>query len=171
MTIQTPAYTCVASIFLALFVIKAPAAITAPTEISGCRLWLDASDSSAITLESGKISVWADKSGNNKDMAQSTADNQPTVDSGAKNGLDVISFDGSDWLTGDAVLDEGDNSFTYFAVWQSSQNSGGGHIICEQCNKPKSIRRRSALATVNTTYGFIGEGCDAYTLVPHQTNI
>jgi hypothetical protein len=39
--------------------------LLAPTQISGCALWLDAADSSTITFSSGiNVSQWSDKSGN-----------------------------------------------------------------------------------------------------------
>lgn len=48
-----------------------PAAITTA-------LWLDAADSSTITLNGSTVSEWRDKSGNNRHATQSTAANQPT---------------------------------------------------------------------------------------------
>jgi hypothetical protein len=57
-----------------------PPAIAAhfyPTYISGCQLWLDAADSSAITIGTG-VSQWTDKSGNAYNLTQSTTGSQPT---------------------------------------------------------------------------------------------
>ncbi|HMJ52958.1 MAG TPA: hypothetical protein VK540_12805, partial [Polyangiaceae bacterium] len=52
--------------------------ITAPTEIQGCQLWLDATDLSSITLDgSNNVSQWADKSGNAKHAVQATPANRP----------------------------------------------------------------------------------------------
>ena len=51
----------------------------APTDISGLRLWLDASDASTFTYSSGVIvSRWADKSGNANHANQSTGSLQPS---------------------------------------------------------------------------------------------
>lgn len=35
-----------------------------PVDISGCQLWLDAADSSSITLSGSNVTAWVDKSGN-----------------------------------------------------------------------------------------------------------
>lgn len=48
-----------------------------PVSISGCELWLDASDAGSITESGGKVSVWADKSGNGRNAYQDNATNQP----------------------------------------------------------------------------------------------
>ncbi|MFU8892127.1 MAG: InlB B-repeat-containing protein [Luteolibacter sp.] len=41
-------------------------------------LWLDASDTATITLNSGKVSQWADKSGKNRHATRGTTTDQPT---------------------------------------------------------------------------------------------
>ena len=48
-----------------------------PTSITGCSLWLDASDSTTITTVTG-VSQWNDKSGNAYNLTQSTTSLQPT---------------------------------------------------------------------------------------------
>lgn len=64
-------------------------------------LWLDANDSSTITLESGAVSEWRDKSGNNRHATQATASNRPLLVANELNGTDVIRFDGgNDWMSG-----------------------------------------------------------------------
>jgi hypothetical protein len=40
-----------------------PNSITNPTSVSGCRLWLDASDPSSLTLSGSSVTQWNDKSG------------------------------------------------------------------------------------------------------------
>lgn len=64
--------------------------------LANIQLWLDASDASTITLTSGAVSNWADKSGNGIDFAQGTAMNRPIVQAAEQNGRDVIRFDGID---------------------------------------------------------------------------
>jgi hypothetical protein len=56
-------------------------------------LWLDADDSSTITLVSNSVSEWRDKSGNNRHASQTTTDNRPIMST--LNGKGVLSFDGS----------------------------------------------------------------------------
>lgn len=72
-----------------------PAPTFQPGSISGLALWLDASDLSTITASSGAVSQWNDKSGNARHVSQGTASFQPTTGSSTLNGLNVISFDGS----------------------------------------------------------------------------
>lgn len=64
-----------------------------PAEISTV-LWLDASDSSTITLVNEKVSQWADKSGNSKHVTQSTLASRPAMSGVAVHG------DGNDFLSG-----------------------------------------------------------------------
>lgn len=64
-----------------------------PRTIPGIALWLDASDSSTITIGTG-VSVWADKSGNGRNATQSTGNNQPTR-TVTINGRLALTFDGT----------------------------------------------------------------------------
>jgi len=66
-----------------------------PLELSPV-LWLDGSDSSSVTLVSGKVSQWNDKSGNGHHAVQSSSSKRPTYDTAALNGLNLLYFDGSD---------------------------------------------------------------------------
>ena len=65
-----------------------------PTDIPDCLLWLDAADTSSITL-SGGISVvsWYDKSGNGN--TATVPDTSPVYMEASVNGMGIISFDGS----------------------------------------------------------------------------
>ena len=62
---------------LGLTLAAEPAAITAPTDIANCGLWLDAAQ--GITETDGKVSAWADQSGNSRDAAQGTAGSRPVL--------------------------------------------------------------------------------------------
>ena len=63
--------------------------------VAGYALWLDASDTSSITSSGGAVSQWNDKSGNGWHVTQLTAGNKPTTGVNTINGLNVITFDGS----------------------------------------------------------------------------
>lgn len=65
-----------------------------PAEIQ-TELWLDAADASTLTLVSGAVSEWRDKSGNLYHVSQGTAANRPARVAAGRNGLDVVRFDGS----------------------------------------------------------------------------
>lgn len=59
-------------------------------------IWLDAADSSTITLNGNNVSQWSDKSGNARHATQSTAAYQPTyVGSTFANNKQAILFDGA----------------------------------------------------------------------------
>lgn len=85
-------------------------------------LWLDAADSSTITLESGAVSQWADKSGNGRDAAQAIIDNRPLLISDAFNGSSAIRFDGVNDSLAVAYSYSG-NAATLYAV--VSRRPGG----------------------------------------------
>ena len=55
-------------------------------------LWLDAADASTVTTVNGNVSQWNDKSGNDRNAAQSTAGNRPLYQSAAQNGLNAVRF-------------------------------------------------------------------------------
>ena len=70
-----------------------PTAITNPTSITGCRLWLDASDASSITTSGSSVTQWNDKSGYTN-HATGVTSFQPTYTSGTPQ----INFSGSQAL-------------------------------------------------------------------------
>ncbi len=88
-------------------------------------LWLRADV--GVTLTGGKVSAWADQSGNNYNAVQPTEASRPTVTANAQNSLPAITFDGSTqrlrFPTTTAVT-----SFTTFAVYKltAALNYGGG---------------------------------------------
>lgn len=53
-----------------------------PNTLSGMAYWLDASQSSSITLDSGAVSQWSDISGNGRHFVQATSARRPVVSSG-----------------------------------------------------------------------------------------
>lgn len=59
-------------------------------------LWLDAADTSTITLNGSTVSQWDDKSGNARNATQATAANQPTYNATGILGKPSLSFDGAD---------------------------------------------------------------------------
>lgn len=73
--------------------------ITSPLDIDDCVLWLDASDATTINAgspaDNDPVSTWADKSGNNYDAAQATAEAMPAFKTNIVNGLSVVRYDSS----------------------------------------------------------------------------
>lgn len=74
---------------------QAPAPAFSPLSLTGLKLWLDATDSSSITLNGGNVSEWADKSPEGNDAMQATAIRQPAYETAAVNGLAAVAFDGA----------------------------------------------------------------------------
>lgn len=56
-------------------------------------LWLDADDAYTLVANSGRITQWSDKSGNNRHATQATTAQQPKVTESAQNGRSVVEFD------------------------------------------------------------------------------
>ena len=82
-------------------------------------LWLDAADSSTITLNGNNVSQWNDKSGNGRNATQSTAANQPTYLSSEINGLAALDWDGSN----DSMTISGGNTKLQSVLSQNNTNS------------------------------------------------
>jgi hypothetical protein len=93
-----------------------------PTAISGCQLWMDATDSTTITRSGANITQWNDKA----NLYTGTATNNPQYNSSPINGLPTIHFDGA---SGRYVLLTANNfnySFmTYVMVIRWVSGSGG----------------------------------------------
>lgn len=86
-----------------------------PKSISGLTFWLDANDSTTVTLVSGAVSQWSDKSGaaTPRNFTQGTANNRPTTTT--VNGKTAIKFDGVNDSLGNTTTDDPGNR-TVFAV-------------------------------------------------------
>jgi hypothetical protein len=99
--------------------------ITDPSDISDLTLWLDASDTATITESGGAVSQWDDKSSDGRDFAQSTAGAKPTTGATTQNGLNVINFDGGDYLTRAAFMFNNSRASggTLFVVWKQTSGS------------------------------------------------
>ena len=54
-----------------------------PRSISGCQLWLDAADSSTVTLSGANVTQWRDKSGNNQNAIQNVEGRYPSYTNSA----------------------------------------------------------------------------------------
>jgi hypothetical protein len=91
-----------------------------PKSISGLAFWLDANDSSTVTLASGAVSSWASKSGSGspRTFTQSTANNRPTTTT--VNGKTAIRFDGVNDSLGNATADDPANRSLFAAVVRGS---------------------------------------------------
>ena len=111
-------------------------------------LWLDAEDTSSITLNGSKVSQWSDKSGNARHASQATASVQPTYTTAGLNGKSVVRFSTSAQFIftntkfGSAAQRSVFSLNTYTAtpqyqyVWhqESSETSGAALVFRAQSN-------------------------------------
>ena len=87
------------------------------SKVTGLALWLDANK--GVTQAAGKVSSWADQSGNSNNALQSNSNNRPGFTASAINSLPGVHFDGAaqaatfmtvidsatlQWTTGDYVI-------------------------------------------------------------------
>jgi hypothetical protein len=96
-----------------------------PADLTGVVLWLDAADSSTLTLNGPTVSQWSDKSGNARHLTQATSSRRPTPVAAAQNGRNVLRFDGGDALSTTAFPTTGWTGLTVFttARWTTTGNS------------------------------------------------
>jgi hypothetical protein len=73
--------------------------------------WFDAADPTTITESGGFVSQWNDKSGNARNVSQAVGANQPATGASTLNGLNVLTFDGSN-----DVLTSASNSIDFIAI-------------------------------------------------------
>jgi len=100
-------------------------------------LWLDAADLSTISVAPG-VSELRDKSGNGRNFAQGTGGAQPTLTPNGLNGRNVLSFNGSQWLT----------SVNTAATWNFLHNSNGSSIF--------AVWKAGNIADPSAIYGLMG---------------
>ena len=101
-----------------------------PTSVTGCQLWLDASDSSSLVLSGSNITTWNDKSGSNYHMntLTATADwsgtaTYPTIGTPI-NGLQTVNFLAQSGLRQSTTLDGVKNLFWVGRI--AAPNGTGG---------------------------------------------
>lgn len=87
--------------------------------LTSLRLWLRGD--AGVTSNAGKVSSWADQSGNGYHATMATVARQPTVVSNVLNGKPVIRFGGAQSLLLAGVLQP--NTFTVFVAGKNSKAS------------------------------------------------
>lgn len=93
--------------------------------------WLDATETSTVTLVSSDVSAWKDKSSNSKDLTQATASRRPTYTTNKfGTGLHAIDFDGSQTLRRDSFI-YAQGSSTIFSVMRGAGGSSDRYVVSE----------------------------------------
>ena len=121
---------------------------------SSLALWLDASDSSTITLNGSTVSAWADKSSNGYDMSQGTAANQPAYVTNALDGKPVIRTDGNDRLDNiTSSLFRNVGVATWVAVAKYPVATGQGNAALLMCTRGDANNSTRFMLTANPSPG------------------
>lgn len=112
-------------------------------------IWCDFADEPTIQHNFGSIYRIDDKSGNNNNLIQNAATSQPLTGINQVNGLNVISFDGSDDYMESPIF-TGDVYTSYF-VLDTSTGASRNAIWCEE---PAASSTKNYLFTLggNITY-------------------
>lgn len=140
----------------------APGVPWTPANISTF-LWFDASDASTITLTSGAVSQWNDKSERNKHLTQTVVSTaRPVVSAAALNGLNTITYDGvNDYMDNPSVGSSGIQSFFMIAVFR--MNTGGNNEDLPMGIGATGANRQCRCfyrANAGTNVGFAGFSAD-----------
>ena len=105
-----------------------------PTSVGGCSLWLDAADSSTLTLSGSTVTQWNDKSGNGYNTT--SYGGTPTLLANAINGVQSISFNGSSYLTGNNTNTGSTGTFFLIATVTSGQGAGQQYTNVYSFSRP-----------------------------------
>ncbi len=82
-----------------------------PLTIGGCALWLDAADSSTLTLSGSNVTQWNDKSGNGRNTSGVSGTPILSNAAGSRQG---VYFNGTSYLTG--PFSYSSNTLSWFVV-------------------------------------------------------
>ena len=120
--------------------------ISAPDNIGGLQLWLDANDSSTITESGGQISQWDDKSGNGNHSTQDIGVDQPTTGIATLNGKNGIRFAIEDHMDSNAIFATGGYTAFFVLRINTAIGDGGGFprfMVTPNDNQALFIRKDS----------------------------
>lgn len=155
-----------------------PTAFT-PLGVPNLYCWLDASDSSTVTLNSGNVSQWRDKSGGLRHFSQSTSAAQPAYTSSGLNGLNCITFNGSHRLGSDSAstawsfLHDGTGLYDLYVVWRTVSGSTALRALFATGNSSYGVRScfvwHDTRSGSNNTLGYYVTGVGGTGLVAGRT--
>lgn len=93
------------------------------------KFWVDANASSTITETSGAVSTWADRSGNSRDLTQSSSGARPVLTSNVQNGLPIVRFDGSNDYMVTASSGVTAQPYTWAWIFKPSETANFRRIV------------------------------------------
>lgn len=106
------------------------AAVASPLDIATPALWLDGADSSAasMTLNGSLVETWKDKS-NSENNVTASGGLRPTLTGNALNSRSVVTFGGSQGLTGNLAASITNNAYSVFVVCRISGAITNGRVF------------------------------------------
>ncbi len=130
-------------VWSALVLLTSPAWAVVPTDVAGLVAWYDASDATTITSSSGLVSQWNNKkSGATSHVTQGMETNQPQTGGDTINGLNVITFDGTDNFLESTSSDfnfSGSTDLVILVVFES--DTGGTRAIVTKDDDLATVSR------------------------------
>ena len=113
------------------------APILAPTDIAGCQLWLDASDSATLWTNTGGtnpvasagdlVARWDDKSGNSYPVTQGDSGRQPAYEPNTLGGNSALYFDSDKMDRANSLGISGNDDRTVITVWTDATGNGANY--------------------------------------------
>lgn len=142
-----------------------------PRNLSTLGLWLDATDSSTVTLNGSNVSQWSDKSKNKYIYSQGSALSQPNFELNGISGKPCLSFNGllhQLSLSSPDGLINNKSQVSYYTVIQTSIMNGVGRPFFVSTN----VNAGSGRAILNLASGnfqFSGRRLDGDTIATVST--
>jgi len=134
-----------------------------PTSVAGCQLWLDAADSSTLTLSGSSVTQWNDKSGNQRNFNQPTSGSRPTYVSNGLNNYPIVRF-ASAFLSnvGFPLYASASSGMSFFAVFNTTNRNQQTAILAQMWNGTNFTETEIGFSYASgtgyslTNYGSIG---------------
>ncbi len=137
-----------------------------PIDVPGCAVWLDAADSTTVTLTPQSVTQWNDKSGNGRNAVANVAAVYSNTTSGS-----AVSFTGSNYYTFNNLSFAVGSYFTFFIV-EKLQSGASYHILGTDAagtNASPHIRYNfngSSTTADSFRFAFYNNDLDATTGIP-----
>jgi len=130
-------------------------ALFSPLSIAGCQLWLDGSDTTSLTISSGAITQWRDKSGSSNHFAQTSG----TPSSISDNGRSVVNFTSGAIMTSvNQITFTGSSAFFIVSRLNLVNASNAGMLLdFTYMNGYKSIRFFGPIGILGGTPATFGD--------------
>lgn len=129
---------------------SAPPAAFAPTDLDGCRLWLNAAALTAVA-NGQAIAVWPDASGQQHDATQTQVADQPTYQASALNGQPALQFNGETHFLA-LPLAETATDHTFFFVYDNTSGGGHSHYLFDAQSGRLALNAADTSSTANVRF-------------------